>query len=62
MKIKVKYDEDEFWPYTELNPNLEDWSWARGEVVLDEDFYKEFIEAQKKFEKLHEKLRNIIDK
>ena len=24
MKITVVYDEDEFWPYTELNPNLKE--------------------------------------
>ena len=61
MKIKVKYGEDEFWPYTELNSDLEKWSWARGEIEIEEEFYKEYMEAQAKFEEMHMKLREIID-
>lgn len=60
MKIKVGYDEDEFWPYTELTKNLEA-SYLRGIIEINEEFYNKFIKIQEKFEEMHEKLREIID-
>ena len=60
MKIKVGYDEDEFWTYTELTKNLEA-SYLRGIIEINEEFYNKFIKIQEKFEEMHEKLREIID-